>query len=167
MGALREYAMTLMTTAVIGCVLKLVLPDKGIKKALCWLISLVMIMAAAAPVKEMIENLTISTDRTADIESAVTGSENYSRVLLDTSVRNIEKGLAEAIKLRYGAAAEIKLTVDAENMQSILITRVSVTLSDSKDARKSPDIGRWLSDMMGCEAEIITEERSENYRFAV
>lgn len=164
MSELRQYAMILMTSAAIGCLLKLALPDKSIKKGISWLISLVILTAAAAPLKSMLKNFNINTAEIT-IESGLTEEHSYTDLLIQTSVDSIEKNLAEAIALRYGADVELFLTIDAEDIGDILITGVKIELIELRDVRKSSEIGRWVADMMGCEVEIMTEKGSEHYHF--
>ncbi len=166
MNAMREYAMMLITIAVIGSILKLVLPEKGIKKALAWLVSLVMLIAAAAPIKSLIGQISTDPAFMLSAEPVIAAKESYTEALIEASVDTIEKSLAEVLHHRYGANAEVTLEINAEDQAGILITRVTIRLPDEGDMRKSADIGRYIADMMGCESEIITEEGSETYRFA-
>jgi len=169
---LREYAMTLMTAAVIGSVMKLMLPDRGsdggIKKAVCWLISLVLLLAAVSPIKDIIESFHLPQSDYAALEEAQAQSQIYTDKIIAESLHTIQSSLIEALSLRYGTDdLQVELEIDDSDLSSIEITRVSIFLHRKEDYRKSADLGRYTADLFGTVCEVITEEGSEIYRFIV
>ncbi len=155
-----------VTLVIVSSILGMLVPggvDSGMKKAVRFLIGIVLLIAIAEPIVTAVPSLSSLPHRlydllfpdTSEIEEIEDTSEKW---VIEYSITNIENGVCSLIEKRFGfpngsVRTEAKTGKDADG--NLTLEGLTVYVGESY-AVFAEEIKRYIADLLACSCEVVT-----------
>ncbi len=149
---LTEGGMGILFCAICVGGLLSFLPDGELKKGirvLCGLLLSLALLLPLGPICKTLLSFSPPSISEGDGEAAIAQA-------IQIRVRAAEKGLIDYLETRYAVKSEITLTVDAGQIEHVVILRADVRLLSQPEEAKKSALLKDLSRILDCGEVVIT-----------
>lgn len=158
---MNTYFNTILTVSLVGGIISSFVPERsGLKKYIGYIISLVIILCLVSPLtsiltstiqfKESINNFLDKISVSEDIEKS-------NSLIINSSKEKISNGIKEVIIQKYKfdeSEVIVDLILDTEEIDSIRVERVLVTLTGKSSWSDVGAVKEYLNNIIGTETEV-------------
>ncbi len=164
---MKDWVVLVLISAFIGT-----LVPKGkndtLKKAMAFLMGVILLSMIAAPVVSAKKHLSALPDRLSELvlperEEMEAEAGNARQWVIRYSVENIEKSVNALLAYRYGLqpdSIETKAITDIDESGNVLLLEIQITVKRETGVLKS-EIARYIGDMMACPCVVTLSENIE------
>lgn len=158
MVSVREYLTTLLVVSAVTAVLGLLPSEGGVRRAVSFGLAVAVLSVTLLPLPGLLSSaggeLSGVLDRLEESESEENG------FLLGKTIAAVEEGIAAHLCERYGIKeGALSVSCDGDIVDgTLLLRRVTLSLSPSAATADVPSIVRYIENNTGADCEVIYRE---------
>ena len=159
---MKPYILAIITVSIIGGIISSLLSNNSsLKKYVNFISGLICAITLLAPIASVVNNASAFTNGIDNFMNKIDVNQNIderNNIIIDESVDKICEGIKNAIVTSFKlneAHVSVSLKINSENLDSILLEEVLVTLTESATWYDDNKIKEYVQELVGCKVLVI------------